>query len=151
MIRTTCYGLTRVATVSSCHVVRGHEASSRAASQRSRIIIAVGLAVGLRRPSRILCIDREVCACVSDVVIREDARGAQRGGDVIRAPRHRFPCRAAVSRRHVVPSQEATSITRGQRIRIIIPIGLAVGVRRPGRTLCINGEVGACISDLVVA
>ena len=70
---------------------------------------------------------------------------------MIRATRHRLTCYTAVCRRHVVRCQETSSTTRGQRIRIIIPVGLAVEVGRPGRVLCINGEVGARIGNVVIA
>src|SRR5437867_9522242 len=150
VIRTACYGLTGVASISSCDVVRDYEAGSTADGQRNGIIIAIGLAVGLRRPGRVFLVDGEVRPVIDDVVVREHARGTECSSDVIGTSCYGLACRATVSRRDVVCRQEAASTARSQRIRICIAVGLARRIRSPGRILRIDGEVRTRIGDVVV-
>src|SRR5204863_9405919 len=69
---------------------------------------------------------------------------------MIGTAQHRLACHTAVDRCYAVGSYKAVSTAGRQRIWIDIPVRLAVGIGRPGRVSLADGEVSACVGDVVV-
>ena len=91
MIGTAQHRLARITAVGCRYVIRSQKPAATATGQRIGIIITIGLAVGLRRPRRVLRVDNEVRTRVGDVVIGEHRRWAQRRRDVIGTAQHCLP------------------------------------------------------------
>src|SRR5207253_4328158 len=128
----SCYRLARGTAVAGCYVVCREEVAAPG-SQRIGIIITVGLTVVVRRPSRWTRVDRKGRAVVGDDVIGQDSGcRVQCSGNVIGAARYRLACGTAIARCYVVCRQEVAA-AGGQRIGIIITVGLTVVVRQIGR------------------
>src|SRR5439155_8721137 len=131
MIGTAQHRLARITAVGCSYIIRSQEPAATASSQRIGIIITIGLAVVARRPSRTPRVDGESCPRISDVVVREHGSRTQRRRDVIGTTEHRLAWYTAVICRYVICRQKPAATATGQRIGIIITIGLTAGIRRP--------------------
>src|SRR5204862_849017 len=89
---------------------------------------------------------------VGDVVVSQSPghAGTESGGDVVRSAGYRLARRPTVPNTDNVGSQEVAACA-GQRIRITVAIGLAVGVGGPGSVAGIDGKAIAVVGDVVVS
>src|SRR5258705_6158481 len=71
----------------------------------------------------------------------------QRGRDVVSRRAGILTCNPTVTGRPAVPSAELASPTGGQWHLIVVPINLAVRVRRPGSQTLVDGEFVAIVGD----
>ena len=100
--------LARRAAVGRRHTIGRQEPAQRA---RERWVgSAIGLARRIRRHRRSLRIDCEVGSVVSDVVIAQHARGAQRRANCVWASRNGFTRRAAIGRREPSAARNPLSV-----------------------------------------
>src|SRR4029077_8832208 len=150
MIGTAQHRLACRTAVGRCYVVGSDKAVSTAGRQRIWIGIPLRLAVGIGRPGRVSLADGEVRACVGYVVVGEHGCWSQGRRNMIGTGRNCLTGCTTVCAFHVVPGSEPAATARSQWIWICLPVDLAAGIRRPGSILCIDGEVSACVGDVVV-